>query len=1089
MESLFFSSPRWYAATTLKERAANFRRSSAGLYSSNRDQEVSYRAHQWQEQMPFEQTAILERRLAVDDLSSSEFARLLAEPLTELRQRLNSEPEWLTRARESFRTADPNDCDPLEQTPADGQLFGFLYAVKPLMKEATAKLRQGIQQLTENHENVPFDPETVDDLLWNYLPNHLITMLLRSFILELNARRMQGELTGETPQDRFHLFVQKLRDPAFAERLLADYPVLLRQVVEYLERAVVTGLEFLEHLCTDYLALSERFSPAENPGLLRELSDDVGDSHQGGRFVRIAQFESGLRIAYKPRSLATDVHFQRFLCWLNDRGASPRFQTTNVLNFGDHGWVEFVEQQDCEDRSAVSRFYERIGGYLAILYVLRATDFHHENIIACGEHPTLIDLESLFNPLESPSTDGDNFAEATGMADRAFADSVLRVGLLPQRYWSNDQSHGIDFSGLGGAAGQTESEQAPTIVSVGTDSMRIALASVEMQPEKNLPSLNGKTVNALDYSDEIVRGFQQTYRLLRQQREPLLAEDGPLADFSKDTIRVILRGTNSYARLLSASYHPDLLHDALDRDRFFDQLWIGNADQTGMDFVFPAERDDLWRDDIPYFRTKVDSHDLWSTSGERSTGHFDRSGYELVRDQVSALDEADLERQTWFVQASLNVLARQHTSRKKNHLVPSRAVRTHSPEEFIEASERIGKRLCSTALRGADDACWIGLRVVNDNDWELATLSLDLYNGMPGVALYLGYLGHITGEERYTEFAHRAVSTIKKQCREFATYDRSIGAFNGWGGVIYSLTHLGTLWQDPSHLASALELIDKIPPLIQHDEDIDIIGGAAGAIISLLGFYRLTASPKALTTALACGDHLLDTLGARLPGPDGEPSSSSQPLWAGLSHGAAGMAWALFELAEISGDERYRQMALRAVEYERRIFCPEAGNWPDLRTGDDLPPSVGEQNDFECAWCHGAPGIGLARLLTLPHLNEPTVLQEIEVALATTLREGFHDNHSLCHGDLGNLETFLLANEVLSDSSSKNHGATLAAKILESIREHGLRCGIPLDVETPGLMTGMSGIGYGLLRVAAPDRVTSILALQPPRDRSCAKKC
>ena len=40
----------------------------------------------------------------------------------------------------------------------------------------------------------------------------------------------------------------------------------------------------------------------------------------------------------------------------------------------------------------MKRFYERQGGYLALLYMLQATDFHHENLIAAGEHPVLLDL-------------------------------------------------------------------------------------------------------------------------------------------------------------------------------------------------------------------------------------------------------------------------------------------------------------------------------------------------------------------------------------------------------------------------------------------------------------------------------------------------------------------------------------------------------------------------------------------------------------------------------------------------------------------------------------------------------------------------
>ncbi|MBN81442.1 MAG: type 2 lantipeptide synthetase LanM [Planctomycetaceae bacterium] len=1086
MKSARFNSTRWYAATSLKERSANLNRSDTGQHYCNGDQEVSFHEQKWKEQAPFEQSAVLERRLAVDNLSSSEFSQLLAEPLVQLQERLGSEPEWLTRVRESFRTAEQSDSDWTEQEVVFDDVSGFLYAIKPLMKESFSRLVEGIEQLAESYEHLPFDPETVGELLWNYLPNRLTNMLFRSFILELNAKRLQGELAGETPQERFRLFVQQLQDPVFAESLLVDYPVLVRQVLEKLDQAVDTGLEFLEQLCRDYTELCEKFSPDENPGLLRDLSDDVGDSHQGGRFVRIAEFESGLRIVYKPRSLATDVHLQQFLLWLNEHGASPRFQTTNVLDLDDHGWVEFVEQRACQDRGAVSRFYERIGGYLAILYVLRATDFHHENIIAHGEHPVLIDLESLFNPLELPSNCGGNSTDATSLADGLLNDSVLRVGLLPARYWSNAESHGIDFSGLGGTAGQVAPDKVHLPVDAGTDNIKVVPTSVEMRVSKNLPSLKGESISVPEFREEIVSGFRNTYRLLQQQRDSLLSEDGPLAEFAEDTIRVILRSTRTYGHLLSGSHHPDLLRDGLDRDRFFDQLWIGHEGLRGMDFIFSAERDDLWREDIPYFKTRVDSHDMWSASGERSAGYFERSGYELVRDQLAALDEVDLERQTWFVEASLNVLAHSHTGQKGDHVAPTRAVESAcSPEELIEASERIGQRLCATALRGDDDASWIGLELANDKEWALSTLSLDLYDGMPGVALYLGYLGHLTGKERYTEFARLAVSTIKKQCRELATDERSIGAFDGWSGVIYTLTHLGTLWQDPSLLELAVELIDRIPPLIQHDDASDIISGAAGAILSLLGVHRLAATSKALPTAVSCGDHLLEVLEARLPGSDGRSGRGSKPLLSGFSHGAAGMALALFELAEAGGDRRYSQMALRAVEYERQLFRSEVGNWLDLRDCaqvNDLRATDGEQNQFECTWCHGAAGIGLARLLTLPHLDEPAVRHEIDVALATTIHDGFHYNHSLCHGDLGNLETFLLAAEVLDDSSVKTQSATLAASILESIREHGPRCGIPLDVETPGFMTGMAGIGYGLLRSAAPDRIPSVLALQPPRE-------
>jgi lantibiotic modifying enzyme len=39
---------------------------------------------------------------------------------------------------------------------------------------------------------------------------------------------------------------------------------------------------------------------------------------------------------------------------------------------------------------------------------------------------------------------------------------------------------------------------------------------------------------------------------------------------------------------------------------------------------------------------------------------------------------------------------------------------------------------------------------------------------------------------------------------------------------------------------------------------------------------------------------------------------------------------------------------------------------------------------------------------------------------------------------------------------------------------------MPSGVHSPSLMTGVAGIGYGLLRLAAPEAVPSLLALRPP---------
>lgn len=93
---------------------------------------------------------------------------------------------------------------------------------------------------------------------------------------------------------------------------------------------------------------------------------------------------------------------------------------------------------------------------------------------------------------------------------------------------------------------------------------------------------------------------------------------------------------------------------------------------------------------------------------------------------------------------------------------------------------------------------------------------------------------------------------------------------------------------------------------------------------------------------------------------------------------------------------------------------------------------------------------------------------------------GFGKNHSLCHGDLGNLDLLIEAARVRRDTSLQSRVDRIAGGILESIEEHGWLYGLPTGAEPLGLMVGLAGIAYGLARLADPDRLPCLLTLSPP---------
>jgi type 2 lantibiotic biosynthesis protein LanM len=621
---------------------------------------------------------------------------------------------------------------------------------------------------------------------------------------------------------------------------------------------------------------------------------------------------------------------------------------------------------------------------------------------------------------------------------------------------------------------------------LGTDEVRLSRKRVVLSGKANRPVLDGKAMEASSHSQDIIEGFGRTYDLLLKHRDELLAANGPLAAFVDDEVRVIMRATNDYGKLLYDGFHPDVLRNALDRERLFDRLWMDVEHQPHLAQVIAAEREDLEQGDVPIFTTHPASPDLWSGTKRRIEGFFAESGMAQVRRHLAEWGESDRSRQAWFIHASLATLLKGAAERSRVARDEAEIETPCGPAEFIAAARDIGDRLESLALRGDDEAAWIGLTLANERAWSLASLGTDLYDGMPGVALFLAYLSSITGEERYKSLAQAALSTIRRMNDASRSEKMSIGAFSGFGSVIYTLAHLGVLWNRPDLLEEGRKLVAWIPPCIAHDDCLDIIGGCAGCIACLLALDRCEHSPSTIDVARQCGERLFASARPMEQGIGWPAPALRNKALAGLSHGAAGIAWALLELAAVTGDERFRSAARDGIAYERTLFSAKHGNWRDVRedlAADAQPqqPQPPQQEDcFTIAWCHGAPGIGLARLGCLQHLDDPAIHAEIRTAIKTTADHGFRGSHCLCHGALGNLDLLLQASRQLRDEQWDAQYKRVAARVLGSGRSAGWICGNPLGVESPGLMTGLAGIGYELLRLARPDRVPCVLLLEPP---------
>lgn len=1042
------------------------------------DEGAESRLEAWRSQAPFELDEWFHRRLLQDGLTEEQFRDLLGLADDALEQLVRVPPAWEIRLEEAYSAETDAGAEPL---PGDLRLGLFTPLIRPLVRDALRRFRKTAVDLKRQFPSAPFDADTAGILLWAGMEDRLDWILSRSVVLDLHVARLQDSLRGATPRERFQNFIEEMSSPSRALAFFREYPVLTRIVVETLDIWEEASRELLGRLCRDWEAILATFHPEGDPGPLSDLSGCAGDLHCRGRSARILTFQSGFRLSYKPRSITINTRFAELLEWLNERGA-PGLRAARVLERDGYGWMEFIAPRACESRSDLEAFYRRQGAFLALFYALNANDLHRDNLIAAGEHPVFIDLECLLAP------DYGQFDSRTydSLAHFEMNNSVMRVMLLPF-FHDNWNQEVIDPSGLGGDAGQVEVHEIPLWENTGTDEMRLTKGRLPVPPSQNRPTLAGQTINPVDFRQPLEEGFTSLYQLLVRHRDELLAEGSPLFRLADTEVRIVFRASQFYAIILNESYHPDLLRNALDRDRHLDRLWFG-IDRSKLSDIalhlLPIEREDLWQGDLPYFSTRGSSRDVWGSGGQHLPGLLRRSGLEMAESRLRQLGDDDLRKQIWYVRASLTALAIDLQSTNPDFAVTRLPSGIASRDGFLAAAGAVSERLSELALRKDERAGWLGLTKTRSRGWWLRPLDVDLYSGLPGVALYLAHSGEILRQPEHTRLARQALAELDRQLER---QDRVsfVGGFDGWGGLVYTWLHLGLLWKEDGLVEKALGTLPKIDEMIPHDEDLDLIRGSVGGILSLLGLYRHTGQWKALDLARRMGDRLVETARPYREGACWNTASFPVHPLTGFSHGNSGFALALLELFGVLGDERYRETAVRALAFEQEFFSLEERNWRDLRNARwDL--GTRDYTDIPCntAWCHGASGIGLSRLRMLPYIRTPEVLNDIRTAVDATLRNGFGVNHCLCHGDLGNLELLIQAGQTLDNPTWLEAAGKLTRRALATMDEKGCLCGVPFYVETPGLMDGLAGIGYGLLRLAEPDRVPCVLMLDLPSCRS-----
>ncbi|WP_100655774.1 type 2 lanthipeptide synthetase LanM family protein [Alteromonas flava] len=937
-----------------------------------------------------------------------------------------------------------------------------LLLCKPLVLSAIYDLEKGLTQSRSLQTDVFLESFA------NNLISEIVPITTPTFVLELNNQRESKKLAGNTDDEKYEYFLNVCDTDNFRSLIYAKYPLLLSDLRRVLNNWVTNSLELAQRFTVDFNEIRKEF---KTTGKLVSIKGNLSDKHRGGKRVHELNFSDGKKLIYKPRSCGVEKSYQQLLRWLEKKDSNLNHHSFSILERGLYGWCQYVEAKSCVTEQEVEKYYFRVGSLIALMYSLSATDFHFENLVAHGAFPVAVDLECLFHPHISIDFE----CKFDVPSAKAFDYSILNSHILPVRHISPTGELGFDFSALGARKGQRTSSKVAVIKNKATIHMRIENEYREVNCQSIDPIYNSVAQSAHQHVDSILSGFQNTYRILSDHKDELISSNGPIYQFAETETRIILRPTRQYARLSALLSHPSLLVSKEARAVFLEKLRIGAADFPALSHVISIESTMLDKGDIPAFTTTPNSKTLKELDGGATDEFLHRSGLERSLEIIRNLSKQDLDVQSWILKSSLKTTTSSLNSFDETQYRSS----TINPTLASDANSSVHqlyKRIKDMGMENDTHVMWLGIEN-QQSHWMFRPLSYDLYNGTSGIALFLAYYAHKYQSNDAKLLALKALSYARYQLSKSS--DKKIGLFSGASGYIYTLLHMGTLFSDFSLIEEANSVAIDLSDFISQDEKLDLIDGCAGFIMSITQLYEIVPSPQLRQLIEKAQGHLVknakkNKFGVSWP-------TNKRSAMAGMSHGNAGILLSLAKAFSITNNQSLLDTILQGLSFENSLFNENKLGW---LTRIDHNSKTEDSEPTMLSWCHGAPGILLARAamkqaIVFPEDIHKILDKDIQRAAKITAKSSLFGRDCLCHGILGNLLALFQAKE----SGVNEFNYELQKSLTNTIAIgscDGWKSGIPFDEDTPGLMTGLAGIGMALMRLDTPELVPCVLSIQSP---------
>ncbi|HEP1258806.1 TPA: DUF4135 domain-containing protein [Streptococcus pyogenes] len=413
----------------------------------------------------------------------------------------------------------------------------------------------------------------------NQLFETIMLLSMKTLVLDINHFSKEIENKSEA----YEQYIQQIREENGINHFLDRYPYLLKQINKEVGLIEESYSLLFDRFLEDLSEIRSCFNISEP---LSNVAFSLGDSHSKKQtVVKIAFKEKS--VYYKPKSYHSHSILLELTSLLKSSNI-PSFSLPKSLVKADYCWQLGVAYTS-SNKDEVAKIYFKYGVLAAFSEIFSITDLHMENVIVSGGDLYLIDVETFFQ--RKLNVQNQNFEGITVDTYQRIYETSLSNGLFPVQFEKNSAPNVSGISGKGGKRKKGKYE----LINKNRGDMKLVKVDYFQEDGFNIPTLNGKVVEPLDYANEIISGFRECYIFLIPQRSKIKEI---VEGFPELKSRALFRNTSDYGKFLQASTNPKYLFSEKKRKNLFSILYDAKHIEH---FIVDNEIKDLMNGDIPYF--------------------------------------------------------------------------------------------------------------------------------------------------------------------------------------------------------------------------------------------------------------------------------------------------------------------------------------------------------------------------------------------------------------------------------------------------------------------------------------------------------